>query len=101
LSLRLALLVTVAAAIAMILCAVYVAIKYLPKLGRLSNQLGALTTKLALQAKFKIVVSFYQVCATLSSVYGVRLHPYFTGWLDVFGVLSFDIFDLSYPSACV
>jgi hypothetical protein len=37
----------------------------------------------------------------LSSVYGVRLHPAFTRWLDVLDVISLDIVGLSYPSSCL
>jgi hypothetical protein len=67
----------------------------------LASQLAVLTARLGLQAKFKILVSFYQVCATLVSVYGVRLHPSFTGWLDVLAVFNLDALQLFYPSPCI
>ena len=54
-----------------------------------------------LQPKAKILVSFYQVCSTLTNVYGVRLHDSFTGWLTFVGVFGLDVFDLTYPSACL
>ncbi|EOD35913.1 hypothetical protein EMIHUDRAFT_110524 [Emiliania huxleyi CCMP1516] len=53
------------------------------------------------QPKFKIVVSFYQVVATLGPVYGVRLHEDFTRWTDFIDSISFDLLGLTYPDACI
>ncbi|EOD07169.1 hypothetical protein EMIHUDRAFT_97003 [Emiliania huxleyi CCMP1516] len=53
------------------------------------------------QPKFKIVVSFYQVVATLGPVYGVRLHEDFTRWTDFIDAISFDLLGLTYPDACI
>lgn len=72
-----------------------------PWMRQWTARLGVLTSNLGIQAKLKIVISFYQVCAILSSVYGVSLDPAFTGWMDAFDVLSLDIVGLSYPSNCL
>jgi hypothetical protein len=37
--------------------------------------LGTLSAPLNLQAKLKIVISFFQVCTAIGPVYGVELHP--------------------------
>ena len=43
------------------------------------HRLGVVWADMGLQAKSKITIGFFQVCAVLSSVYGVRLHDDFTG----------------------
>ncbi|EOD23669.1 hypothetical protein EMIHUDRAFT_239307 [Emiliania huxleyi CCMP1516] len=53
------------------------------------------------QPKFKILVSFYQIAATLGPVYGVRLHEDFTRWTDFMDAISLDLLGLTYPDACI
>jgi len=53
------------------------------------------------QCKFKVTVSFAQVCSVLGPVYGVSLHPDFQpslSWLDKTG---WDLIDLTYPGTCL
>ena len=58
-------------------------------------------SQVGLQPKFKIVVSFYQVCSTLGVVYGVRLGKHFTRWLDVLELFSLDLVDVAIPGSCI
>lgn len=48
-----------------------------------------------------MLVSFYPICAALNTVYGIRLHDDFSGWLDFIDVFSLDVLSLSYPSTCL
>ena len=57
---------------------------------------------LGLQAKFKILLSFYQVVATLNTVYGVELHESLSGWASAIeDYLAVDLFGIAYPGACL
>jgi len=58
-------------------------------------------SEIGLQPKFKIIVSFYQVCSTLGVVYGLRLDEHFTRWLDVLDVFSLDVVDVAIPGSCL
>ncbi len=53
-----------------------------------------LIPSLSLQAKSKLLVSFYQILSSFEDVYGVRLHDSFTAWLEVLSFLSFNIFQI-------
>jgi len=64
------------------------------RLARSESQVG-------FQPKFKILVSFYQVAATLGPVYGVHLHKDFTRWTNFVDAISFDLLGLAYPNACI
>jgi hypothetical protein len=101
LGLRFAILLGIIAAFATALCLCAVAMRKGPRVRRWVARLGVITSNLGLQAKLKIVISFYQVSAMLSSVYGVRLHPAYTRWLDALDVISLGIVGLSYPSSCL
>ena len=69
---------------------------------RLTHRFGAVASRVGLQPKIKILVSFYQVAATLGPVYGVRLHEDFTRWTDlVDDAFNFDLLGLTYPPACL
>ena len=70
--------------------------------GRLASQLAGLSARVGLQPKVKILVSFYQIAATLGPLYGVRLHDDFTRWTDFIDeAFNFDALSLSYPPACL
>lgn len=68
---------------------------------QLVNRLTDICHSVDLQPKVKVLVSFYQICATLTTVYGVRLHASFSGWLDFVEVFSLDVLDLTFPSPCL
>jgi hypothetical protein len=101
LAVRFAILLGVAAAVAMALFMCSTAVRTRPRIGQWAARLSILMSNLGIQAKLKIVISFYQVSAMLSSVYGVSLHPSLVGWLDALYVISLDIVNLSYPSSCL
>jgi hypothetical protein len=98
---RSAILLVVAAAMALTLFMCSMVVRTRPRIGQWAARLSVLMSNLGIQAKLKIVISFYQVSAMLSSVYGVSLHPSFFGWLDALDVISLDIVGLSYPSSCL
>ena len=59
-------------------------------------------SSLSLQAKFKILVSFYQVVSSLPIVYGARLDDNFKRMFMFFERFSLDIFDLfKFPQNCI
>ena len=66
-----------------------------------AHRLALVVSYVGVQPKLKILVSFYQVCTTLSSVYGVHLHEDFTTWNDAFDKLDLDMLGLTYPPACL
>ena len=67
---------------------------------RRTGRLGVGAAKISLQAKLKILLSFYQVATSLGPVYGVQLDSRFTSWLDVLEVFNVDAVDLTYPGSC-
>merc|ERR550514_1853618 len=69
--------------------------------GRFRARLDIVESQVGFQPKFKILVSFYQIAATLGPVYGVRLHEDFTRWTDFMDAISFDLLGLTYPDACI
>ena len=96
---RFAIMAGVVVGTVLFLAGLNIAIKRLPHyyLDRVCN----VQRSIGFQPKFKILVSFYQVVATLTNVYGIRLHPAFTSWLDVLDDLNLDLVDLSFPATCV
>ena len=54
-----------------------------------------------LQAKMKIVVSFFQVINTLQSVYGVQFDNQLWAWMNVFRLISLDIIELAIHGSCI
>ena len=53
------------------------------------------------QAKIKVLVSFFQVVATLQPIYGVRMHSAFTWWFNIFDIFTFDLTEIfGIPSSC-
>ena len=59
----------------------------LPKVKRLLAQTLSFLTSISLQAKLKIIISFFQVIITLGPIYGVRMHSAFTSWFDFLQIL--------------
>lgn len=54
-----------------------------------------------LQAKFKVLISFFQVVVTLESVYGVPIHPEFKSWFNFIQIFNFRYFDfVAFPPEC-
>jgi hypothetical protein len=67
--------------------------------GRAHQVEGALS-QLSFQAKIKVVISFYQVCSTLGTVYGVQVDQ-FRKRLSFMDAINLDVLELSLPSACL
>lgn len=67
----------------------------------LLNRLSYIRHRVGLRPKAKVLVSFYQICATFNPVYGVRLNDAFSGWADFVEVFSVDVLSFTYPSACL
>jgi len=60
-----------------------------------------ISTIIGLQAKIKILVSFYQVVVTIQPIYGVRMHNDFTWWFSIFNVLNFGLAEtFGIPDIC-
>jgi len=55
-----------------------------PAFSRIARRLSLMRATTGIQAKAKVVISFYQISATLGVVYGVRLHTDFTGAPEAF-----------------
>ena len=53
------------------------------------------------QAKLKTLISFYQICSVLPTVYGVELHSDFTGWFRWMDKVNLNLLDLIYPGTCL
>ena len=68
---------------------------------RAAHRLSHMKVKVGFQPKVKVLVSFYQIAATLGPVYGVRLHDDFTRWMEIMDAISFDFLGLTYPDACI
>ena len=95
---------SIALAVAGLLLLGYMAAQRFERLGRLARRTSVAMSNISLQAKFKILVSFYQVFNTLENVYGVRLHPYFARWLDWLvniPFLNFDVMTVLVPGSCI
>ena len=76
---RLGILSAVVAGAALLFLAIHLTIIRTRVRSRNIHRLCAILAGMGLQAKSKITISFFQVCAVLSSVYGVQLHDDFTG----------------------
>ena len=76
---RLGILSAVAAGAALLVLAIHLVIIRTRARSRSVQRLGAICADMGFQAKSKITISFFQVCAVLSGVYGVQLHADFTG----------------------
>ncbi|EOD04348.1 hypothetical protein EMIHUDRAFT_221124 [Emiliania huxleyi CCMP1516] len=82
---------------------------WMPAAGKLEGDLAApdcrraarIESAVGLQPKFKVVISFYQVCSTLGLVYGLRLDEHFMRWLDVLKLFSLDLFGVAIPGRCI
>jgi hypothetical protein len=59
-------------------------------------------SNLSLQAKFKILVSFYQLLSTLEDVHGVVLSDELTNWIEILEYLSLDFLNIfEIPVNCI
>jgi len=83
----------------------YLAFTYIKALSRLrarvTRRLAIFESHVGFQPKLKILISFYQIGATLGPVYGVRLHEDFTRWTEAFDAISLDLLSLTYPESCI
>jgi len=70
-------------------------------LGVLLTQGAVLLSNYSPQAKFKLLISFYQVVGTLRSIYGVEIDEAFTDWFNFIDFLSFDYFTDWLPTTCL
>ena len=82
LSTRFAIFAAVAGGAAIVLAGLYMATLRISACGAIAQRLRTMLASTGIQAKGKIVISFFQVCSSLSSVYGVRLHSGFSGLLS-------------------
>lgn len=63
---------------------------------------SSIKSTLSLQAKFKILVSFYQIVFSLGTVYGARLDEKLTKIFDIFELFSLDFFgSVGIPRSCI
>jgi len=69
-------------------------------LGRAARRIHAFARKNSLQAKIKILLSFFQVFNVLRNVYGVRFHRDFSSWLAFLSIVNADPQELVIPGAC-
>jgi hypothetical protein len=69
---------------------------------RFSTVLLGTLSSLSLQAKVKILVSFYQIISSLEDVYGVKLDSRLINWIKVFqNILSLDFLNFfDVPTSC-
>ena len=92
--------ILIAIAVALLLCRL--ALRMAPRLlGRCSStiaRLAAAADAVDLQAKFKMLLSFTQVWAVRTSVYGIEAPSEFSDWLGAFDFLGFDIGTLLFPA---
>jgi choline-glycine betaine transporter len=66
-------------------------------LRRISKLFGILSS-ISLQAKTKLLVSFYQIISSLEDFYGVKLDSRLMNWVKVFqSILSLDFCLFQYP----
>ena len=72
---------------------VFILLRYMIMYDKMSRYLY-LFSSLSIRAKAKLLVSFYQVVASLNDVYGVSLSSRFTSVVNIFGYLSFDLFQI-------
>jgi len=83
----------------------YLALTRIARCGRVgaraTHRLARIESHVGLQPKLKIIVSFYQIGATLGPVYGVRLHEDLTRWTNFMDSASLDVLDLAYPDSCI
>jgi len=77
------------------------AASYYEPLGALLTQGAVLVSNYSPQAKFKLLISFYQVVGTLTSIYGVQFSESFTDWFKFVDFLSFDYFTDLLPTTCL
>ena len=57
-------------------------------------------TSLSLQAKMKIILSFYQVINTIESVYGVRIDEKMKAWFTFLRIFNFSFLNFLVPKQC-
>jgi len=83
----------------------YLALTRIAACGRLgaraAHRLKYIELSVGFQPKLKVLVSFYQIGATLGPVYGVRLHESLTRWTDILDAFSLDVLGLTYPDSCI
>jgi len=77
-----------------------VAASHYEPLGALMTQVAVIISTTAPEAKIKLCISFYQVAATLRTVYGLQFDPRFTAWLR-FITFNVDWFTQIPPSTCL
>ena len=66
--------------IALLLALGFLAVTKLKSLKRFADRVVMESSNRGVQAKFKLMVGFFQVVNTLDAVYGVRLHAGFDSW---------------------
>eukprot|EP00961_Rhodomonas_salina_P187845 2535150-Rhodomonas_salina.2 len=98
---RLSTVTGVVVALAAVLATAWVVEHKVERVQRAGRRARMVLSNLSLQAKFKILVSFYQCFNILGTVYGVRLHSDFESWLDFLEFTNFDAIDYLLPGTCV
>jgi len=67
-----------------------------------ANIMINLISRLNLQAKIKIIISFFQIVNALESVYGVRFHESCVAWFNFFRFFNFGLIDfIGIPPGCI
>ena len=62
-----------------------------PKIECLLADISNFLTSVSLQAKLKIIISFFQVIIMLPPIYGVQIHSAFTSWFDFLQYFDFGL----------
>ena len=66
-----------------------------------SRQLLHFVASLGLRAKFKLLITFYQILASFKEIYGIRLDSTFTEWMKYLTLNFEEIFSFAIPLTCV
>jgi len=75
---------------------------YFPVFKHYLGKLSTFLTRLRMQAKFKMVISFFQVFLTFKPIYGVHMHSAFTSWFNFLEVFNFGFAELfAIPGPCI
>ena len=59
------------------------------------------TSSLGLRAKFKLLITFYQILATFKDIYGIELSPTFTKWMKFLTFNLEEILNFKIPMSCI
>eukprot|EP00966_Prymnesium_polylepis_P240603 5564287-Prymnesium_polylepis.1 len=76
--------------------------RFFPPLTAIADYSFRRFNTLGLQAKLKVVVAYYQICADIETTYSVQLPEYFTAFMNIFSLLRIDWwYSLFLPQGCL